>query len=132
MQSVSAHIIHLCMVTGNTVHLSHTRPSFDTWGSLILENSIDPYTITRFLYFFSLFYSTDKTANLIRPMTANTENIRARDAIKRKSFRNARNRTRHNHCQATLIRLTKVTIDVRDPIKRRPIEKRTLSNYAQS
>ena len=38
-------------------------PPFGIWGSLILEISIAPYTITRFLYLFSLFYYTGATAD---------------------------------------------------------------------
>ena len=57
-------------------------------------------------------------------MTANTENPKARDAIKIKSVRNASNKTRHTHCQATLIRLTKVIIRARDAIRRTATGKR--------
>ena len=42
--------------------LSHNRPLFGTRGSLILEIVISPYKITILLYFFSIFYSTGKTA----------------------------------------------------------------------
>ena len=46
-------------------------------------------------------------------MTANTENLRARYAIKRKSVKNTKKRTRQTHYQATLIRTTKVSINIR-------------------
>ena len=51
---------------------------------------------------------THHRVNLIRPMTANTENKRVRDAIKRKRVGNSRNRTRQTHRLATLIFTTKV------------------------
>ena len=68
---------------------------------------------------------------MIRPMTANTENLKARDAIKRKSFGNAGNRNRQTHCRGTLIDWTEVIMKARYEIRRRYIVKRTLSNYAK-
>ena len=65
-------------------------------------------------------------------MTKSTANTRAKDAIKIKSGEKSRNRTCHTNRRETLIRLMKVTIDVRDTIKRRAILQRTLLNYAQS
>ena len=50
------------MVTYETIHLSHTPPSFVTQGILILGISIASYSITRFFYSISLFYSTGETA----------------------------------------------------------------------
>ena len=50
------------MVIDDTVHLSHNCPSFGTQGRLILDIDIDPYYIYRFLYLFSLFYSTGEPA----------------------------------------------------------------------
>ena len=50
------------VVIDDTVHLSHNCPSFGTQGRLILDIDIDPYYIYRFLYLFSLFYSTGEPA----------------------------------------------------------------------
>ena len=69
---------------------------------------------------------------MIRQMTANTENLKARDAIKRKRVGNARNRIHQTHCRATLIRPSKLIIKSKDSIRRRAIVNRNLSNYAQS
>ena len=69
---------------------------------------------------------------MISPMTANTENLKAKDPIKIKIIRNARNRTRQTHPRATMIRPTKVIIKARDYLRRRAIRKGTLSNYSQS
>ena len=69
---------------------------------------------------------------MIHLMTQNTENQKANDAIKRKIIGNARNRTCHNHHQATLIIPMKVIIKSIDEIKRRAIGKGMLSNYAQN
>ena len=71
-------------------------------------------------------------ANPIQMMISNTENPKARNSIIIKSFVNARNRTGQTHCPATLVRPTKLTINVRDTIRRRATRKRTLSNYTQS
>ena len=65
-------------------------------------------------------------------MTENKENLKARDAIRRKIIGNAQNRTCQNHCRATLTSLTKVIIKARYTIKIRAIEKGNLSNYAQN
>ena len=70
--------------------------------------------------------------NLIWLMTENKANPKARNAIKRKIVGNTKNRTCQTHSSATLIHLTKVTINLRDVIRRRSTRKRTLSNYAQS
>ena len=70
--------------------------------------------------------------NLIFPMTENTANLRARDAIKIKIVGNSGNRNRNTRSQENLISPKKVTIDVRDSIKRRATGKRTPSNYAQN
>ena len=75
---------------------------------------------------------THHRANLIFLMTANTGNIKARDAIKRKSVGNAQNRTRQTYRRATLICPTKVIIKSRDAIRRRATGKRTISNYMQN
>ena len=64
--------------------------------------------------------------NLIRRMTANTDNPKARNVIERKSFGNARIRTRHIHRQVNMIIPMKVTTNVRYTIRRRAIRKRTL------
>ena len=53
---------YLKTVPDDTVQLVLNRLPFVTQGSLILELSIAPYTITHFLYLFSIFYSTDTTA----------------------------------------------------------------------
>ena len=54
-------------------------------------------------------------------MTENTTNIKARDAIQRKSIRNSRNRTCQTHRRETLISLKKVIIKARDTLIRRAI-----------
>ena len=45
--------------------------------------------------------------NVIRIMTANTENAKSRDAIIGKSFENVRNRNRQTHRRVSLIHLEK-------------------------
>ena len=72
--------------------------------------------------------------NLIRLITANIENQKTKDAIKRKIIRNATNRTRQTHCRATQICLMKAVIKARDAINSKYIGKRnrTLLNYAQN
>ena len=55
------------LVTDDTVHLSHTPPSFVKQGSLILDISIAPYYIYLFLYFFTIFYSTGEPAGKDKP-----------------------------------------------------------------
>ena len=72
--------------------------------------------------------------NLIWMMTSDTENLKARNTIKRKSVGNLQNRTCQTHRQATIIHPTRVTINVRNSIIRIAIGKRNggLSNYAQS
>ena len=73
----------------------------------------------------------EEKTNLIRLMTANIENPKARNAIKRKIFGNKRDRTSQTHCQAIMVFPTTVTIDKRDSQIRIVIGKRILSNYAQ-
>ena len=70
--------------------------------------------------------------NLIRPMTANIENPKSRNAIKIKSVGNTQKRTRQTHRQTVLICPTKATIDARYAKTRRAIGKIILSNYARS
>ena len=77
-------------------------------------------------------HQTHHRANMIFPMTANTENLKANDTIKRKSIVNARNRTCQNHRQENLIFPTKVIVKARDEIKIRATGKGTLSNYAEN
>ena len=64
---------------------------------------------------------------MIRPVTEK------KDAIKRKMSGNARNRNRHTHPQATMIRPTKSIIKSRDAIRIKNTGKinRNLSNYTQ-
>ena len=50
------------MVTDDTVHLSQTPALFGTQGSLILDIAIASYSITHFLYYISIFYSTGENA----------------------------------------------------------------------
>ena len=64
--------------------------------------------------------------NLIWMMIANTENQKSRNAIKRKSVGNTRNRTRQTHHRDIVIRLTTVTIDARDTRVTRATIKRIL------
>ena len=59
-------------------------------------------------------FQTRHQANLIRLMTAN---IKTKDAIKRKSTGSAQNRTRQNHCRATMILTMRVIIKARDATK---------------
>ena len=77
---------------------------------------------------------THHQANLIRLMTANTENQKEDNAIKIKSIGSTQNRTRQTHCRATLIRPTKFIIKARDTVKIRAAGKinGTLSNYTQN
>ena len=56
-------------------------------------------------------------------MTSYKANIRAMDAIKRKSVGNPQNMTCQNHHQSTLMLPTKVAIYVRDAIKEESSEK---------
>ena len=51
------------IVPYKTMHLSHTPSSFVTWGILILDTAIAPYSIYRFQYLFPLFYSTCEPAD---------------------------------------------------------------------
>ena len=51
-------------------------------------------------------------------ITANTENIKATDAIKRKIVRNAQNNNCQTHLQATMIRLKKVIVKARHGVKK--------------
>ena len=55
------------MVSKDTIHLNHTPPSFGTRGRLILDIPIATYSIYRYIYFFSLFYSTGEPANGDKP-----------------------------------------------------------------
>ena len=53
--------------TYNTVHMFTTPPSFGTQGRLILGITSDTYSIYRFQYLFSLFYSTGEPADVYKP-----------------------------------------------------------------
>ena len=55
------------LVWDETLHLSHTPPSFGTPGNLILDIAIAYYSTTLLLYSFSLFYSTGKTMEKYKP-----------------------------------------------------------------
>ena len=58
-------------------------------------------------------------------MTANTENIKAREAIKRKSIRNEQNRTFQTHHISNLIFPMTAIIKARNTIKNKKYQKRT-------
>ena len=53
-------VIMFGLVSDDTVHLSHIDPPFGTQGSSTLDISIASYTITCFIYFCYLLYSTGK------------------------------------------------------------------------
>ena len=62
-------------------------------------------------------------ANLIRPMTANTENLKARDVIQKKK---RQKRTKQDSSYSSLRYSDlpkKIIIEVRDAIRRRTLEK---------
>ena len=62
---------------------------------------------------------------MICSMTENISNQKSNNVIEIKSIRNARNRTRRTHRQATLIRLEKPIIKERDTIKKKLSGKET-------
>ena len=79
----------------------------------------------------SIAENPDARTNIIQLMISNTANPKSSNAIKRKSVRKTRNRTRQTQRQEILIRPTKMTIDARDKKIRRSTGERILSNYAQ-
>ena len=58
------------MVTEDTLHLSQTPAFFGTQGSLILDIAVASYSITHFLYYISIFYSTGENAAGDKPRGA--------------------------------------------------------------
>ena len=55
------------LVPDDTLHLSQTPALFGTRGSLILDIAIASYSITRFLYYISIFYSTGENVAENKP-----------------------------------------------------------------
>ena len=70
--------------------------------------------------------------NLIRLMTANTENLKTRNAIKIKKPWKCTKQDSSDSSLSNSNFPTKVTIQLRYTIRRRDTRKITLSNYAQS
>ena len=62
--------VDIRLVPDDTIHKGTNPPLFETQVSLILDIAIASYSITHFLYYISIFYSTGENAAGDKPRGA--------------------------------------------------------------